>query len=406
MNTMIEWLARTTVATSVVLLLLLVCRHLLARRLGAQAVYLLWLAVPLGLLLAPLVSSPAPAALPALLPLLNIGQITASGPLTSDSVGLSTLLGLAWLAGCAAMLAQLAYRLREAGCLAVRAGAPADDETGAGRTVTTPRMSVCEAVVAPVVVGLLRPQVLLPPDFDTRLEADTRALVLRHEAVHARRRDNLVNLFAGVLLAVFWFNPLAWIGMRAFRTDQELSCDAHALAGAGPPSRIGYARTLVTLAGASALPTLSSPWHDRQSMKRRIAMLDTHHDSRARLLAGTALLALVVATALLVAAPTRAGTDHVAHASEADERIIPIVRINPNYPRAAAENQVEGFVTAEFTITENGSVADIVVLESEPADVFNQVATDALAKWRFKPWIKDGTALPFRATMTIEFALD
>ena len=406
MNTMIEWLARTTVATSVVLLLLLVCRHLLARRLGAHAIYLLWLAVPIGLLLAPLASSSSPASLPALLPPLDIGQIAAPGPLTSRGLELSMLLGLAWLAGCVAMLVQLAFRLREAGCLAAKARAQTDDGTETGRTATDPRMRVCDEVASPVVVGLLRPLVLLPPDFQTRLEADTRALVLRHEAVHARRRDNLANLFAGVLLAVLWFNPLAWIGMRAFRTDQELSCDAHALAGAGPPSRIGYARSLVTLASASALPTLSSPWHAGQSMKRRIDMLDTHRNSRARLLAGMALLALLVASALLVAPTTRAGTDHAADASEPGGEVIPIVRVSPSYPRAAVENKVEGFVTAEFTITENGSVADIVVVDAEPADVFNQVATDALAEWRFKPWIKDGAALPFRATQTIEFTMD
>lgn len=406
MTTMIEWLASTTVTTSVVLLLLLVCRHLLARRLGAKAVYLLWLAVPLGLLLTPLASSPGPSALPALLPPLEIGQAVASARSPHGGVGLSTLLGFAWLAGCVAMVAQLAYQLREAGCLAAKARVLADDEIVADRTFPGPRTGVCDAIASPVVVGLLRPLVLLPPDFDARLEAGTRALVLRHEACHARRRDNLVNLFAGAVLAVFWFNPLFWVGIRAFRTDQELSCDAHALAGAGPPSRIGYARTLVTLAGASALPTLTSPWHARQSMKRRIDMLDTHQNSRARLLAGTVLLVLLVATALLVAPPTRAGTDHAADASEADAPVIPIVRVNPNYPRAAVENQVEGFVTAEFTITPDGSVADIVVLNSEPADVFNQVATDALAKWRFKPWIKDGTALPFRATQTIEFTID
>ena len=135
-------------------------------------------------------------------------------------------------------------------------------------------------------------------------------------------------------------------------------------------------------------------------------MLDAHHDSRTRMLAGMALLAVLVAAALLVAPPTRAGAAAGAEAPQSVAEIIPIVRINPGYPRGAAENRIEGFVTAEFTITESGSVADIVVLDSEPGEIFDQAATDALSKWRFKPWVKDGTALPFRATQTIEFAMD
>lgn len=405
MNTMIEWLARTTVATSVVLLLLLACRHLLARRLGAQAVYLLWLAVPLGLLLALFIASPAPAALPALLPALDIDQMTSSARLSAGRIEPSTLLGIAWLAGCVAMLAHLTGQFRQAGRLAAGAGRPVQG-TACDRPADELRIRFSDAIASPVVVGLIRPIILLPADFHARLDAGTRALVLRHEAHHASRRDNLVNLFAGVLLAVFWFNPLAWIGMRAFRTDQELSCDAHALAGTAVNSRIGYARTLVTLASASAMPTLTSPWHARQSMTRRIRMLDTHQSSRARLLAGSALLALIATTAVLVAPSTQAGVAAEVDAPEAGAGAVPIVRINPGYPRTAAENRIEGFVTAEFTITENGSISDIVVLDSEPADVFDQVATDALAKWRFEPWVKNGTALPFRATQTIEFTLD
>lgn len=407
MTPMIEWLASSTVTTSVVLVLLLACRQLLARRLGAQAVYLLWLAVPLGLLLLlPLASSPMPAVLPAL-PSLDITALTATAGTASGSVDPSTWLGVAWLAGFSAMLVHLARQLRAASGLAAGATRPATPNTATRDAHGITPMQVCDAIAGPVVVGLISPVVLLPPDFNTHLDPEIRALVLRHEGCHARRRDNLVNLFASALLAVFWFNPLAWIGMRAFRTDQELSCDAHALSGSDPGSRIGYARTLITLAGTSALPTLTSPWHAHQSIKRRIDMLNTHQLSRARLIAGLALLVLLVTVAALLAPPTRADTAaEPESAHEATDRVVPIVRVNPVYPREAAKNRVEGFVTAEFTITENGSVADIVVLESQPAGVFDQAATDALAKWRFKPHVEDGTPLPFRATQMIEFRME
>ncbi|MCA1778522.1 MAG: M56 family metallopeptidase [Xanthomonadaceae bacterium] len=201
----------------------------------------------------------------------------------------------------------------------------------------------------------------------------------------------------------------AWVGLRGFRTDQELSCDAHALAESGARGRLRYARTLVTLAGTPDLPTLTNPWYARQSIKRRIEMLNTHQGTRARLICGYALLALLVTLGAALAPSIRADAIKVADAElarEAGGTAIPTVRINPRYPREAVENKTQGSVTAEFTITENGSVEEIVVLESEPAGVFDQVATDALAEWRFEPWVKNGEALPFRATQTIEFKID
>ena len=38
------------------------------------------------------------------------------------------------------------------------------------------------------------------------------------------------------MLALNWFNPVAWLAFRAFRADQELACDA-AVAAAGSAER-------------------------------------------------------------------------------------------------------------------------------------------------------------------------
>jgi beta-lactamase regulating signal transducer with metallopeptidase domain len=48
-----------------------------------------------------------------------------------------------------------------------------------------------------------------------------------------------------IVLALNWFNPIAWIAFRAFRADQELSCDAAIAAEASPETRCDYARALV-----------------------------------------------------------------------------------------------------------------------------------------------------------------
>lgn len=86
--------------------------------------------------------------------------------------------------------------------------------------------------------------------------------------------------------------------------------------------------------------------------------------------------------------------------------IVPLVRIQPQYPRDAAMNQIEGWVTIEFTIDETGSVRSPRVVEAKPPRVFDREAIRAILRWKFKPRVVDGQPVPRRATQTIEFTLD
>ncbi|MCA1780180.1 MAG: energy transducer TonB [Xanthomonadaceae bacterium] len=91
---------------------------------------------------------------------------------------------------------------------------------------------------------------------------------------------------------------------------------------------------------------------------------------------------------------------------KAEGDVVPLVRINPQYPRDAAMNQLEGYVTIEFTITETGSVTNPRVTDSKPPRVFDREAIRAILRWKFKPRVIEGVAVERRATQTIEFSLD
>ena len=86
--------------------------------------------------------------------------------------------------------------------------------------------------------------------------------------------------------------------------------------------------------------------------------------------------------------------------------VIPIVRINPMYPRDAQIRGLEGWVKLEFTITEVGTVKDPKVIEADPPRVFNREALRAILKWKFKPRVVDGVAVERTATQTLDFTLD
>lgn len=88
-----------------------------------------------------------------------------------------------------------------------------------------------------------------------------------------------------------------------------------------------------------------------------------------------------------------------------DGDVIPIVRIDPQWPREALLDGISGYVILEFTIEADGSVSDAVVVESEPRRLFDRNAIRALYKWKFKPRVVDGKPVARRASTRIDFQL-
>ncbi len=80
-----------------------------------------------------------------------------------------------------------------------------------------------------------------------------------------------------------------------------------------------------------------------------------------------------------------------------------ISSVEPEYPRVALQRLTSGWVELEFTVTAEGRVQDIVVLNAEPSGVFNASAIAALRRWRYAPVIRDGVAVPQRAHQRIRF---
>ena len=85
--------------------------------------------------------------------------------------------------------------------------------------------------------------------------------------------------------------------------------------------------------------------------------------------------------------------------------VTPLVRIPPHYPMKARRRRIEGWVKLEFTITKEGTVKDIRVVEAHPRGIFDQAAMRAISRWKFKPLIIEGTPVEQRAIQVLEFKL-
>ena len=107
------------------------------------------------------------------------------------------------------------------------------------------RVSTKPQGCGPVTWGFIRPIILLP--FASKFWPQERLqAVLLHELAHIRRRDSLTQLFSLIACALYWPNPLVWIGARTMRGDAEMAADDAVIASGVRPS--SYAGELLQLA--------------------------------------------------------------------------------------------------------------------------------------------------------------
>ena len=96
----------------------------------------------------------------------------------------------------------------------------------------------------PMVIGHLKPVILVPIGLLTALSAQEVEAILVHELAHIKRRDYLVNMLQSLVEIVFFFNPaVLWVS-KMVRTERENCCDDMVLAQNN--NKLNYIRALVS----------------------------------------------------------------------------------------------------------------------------------------------------------------
>ena len=98
----------------------------------------------------------------------------------------------------------------------------------------------------PIVVGWLRPVVLLPASAITGLTPEQLQAVLAHELAHIRRYDCLVKLIQAVVETFLFYHPAVWWVSGRIHEESEHCCDELAVEACG--DRRSYARALASFA--------------------------------------------------------------------------------------------------------------------------------------------------------------
>ena len=96
------------------------------------------------------------------------------------------------------------------------------EKTGMRRAVRLKQSPAFRSVAS---WGVFRAYVLVPEDFRRRFTAPERYALYLHELTHIKKRDSLKCLLAGMVTALFWFNPISFHALRRFRSHIEVACD-------------------------------------------------------------------------------------------------------------------------------------------------------------------------------------
>ena len=297
---------------------------------------------------------------------------------------------------------------------------------------------------SPASFGWWKPVILLPREF-MQLDQEHQEAIVCHEMLHLRRNDWPVALFEQAVRSILWFHPLVPALLNRIHLAREQVVDREVIRLTG--RRRAYLETLrhaaETFRQASVAPTIpfarASHLRDRVAMLTQEVCMSTSRQLVTYLVLSLSTVSLSVAT--LVAFPTAslrssvvpsspsellsvaAGGSPVSASSSkeaqkqkekksggillAEDMETPprlIKKVAPVYPEEAKEKGISGQVVTLVTVNKEGKVIDANVQES-PDELLSHAAVEAIRQWEWEPVIKDGQPVPFKVSVTVNFAL-
>ncbi len=257
----LAWITQTLIGFSLLIVLVLLVRKPVARRFGAGAAYALWLLPLIRLVLPPVAiphswtawlksqapaepiaaqAEPVLAAVPAIAADLPFIAATPAPSVISSISPAEIILSLLtiWTVIALALFARILLQHR--GFVRVLDNdhepvSPSLQHRAQGIAAriglnASPRLIASLVVSSPLVLRSgAQNHCIVPAWFETDFTPAEQDAALAHEFMHVKRGDLIALKVCALTTSAFWFNPLVWIGARAFRVDQEAACDADVL---------------------------------------------------------------------------------------------------------------------------------------------------------------------------------
>jgi beta-lactamase regulating signal transducer with metallopeptidase domain len=123
------------------------------------------------------------------------------------------------------------------------------------------QVKVSRIVSLPMIMGVLKPVILIPASLVSVFSQEQLETILAHELAHLKRHDFLLNGLQSVLDVIYFFHPAMWLLSAQIRKERENCCDDLALEVSG--SKLLLAKTLVQLQETIYTPKLAMAFGKR-----------------------------------------------------------------------------------------------------------------------------------------------
>ena len=138
------------------------------------------------------------------------------------------------------------------------------------------RVFESSAVAVPVMVGWMKPVVLLPAAALSGLTPTQVEALIAHELAHVRRHDYIVNLLQSVVETLLFYHPAVWWVSARVRAEREHCCDDLAV---GVCDRLVYVTALADLAAMTRTSGVALAATDGSLVSRVRRILGRSRDS-------------------------------------------------------------------------------------------------------------------------------
>lgn len=194
----------------------------------------------------------------------------------------------------------------------------------------------------PMVIGYLKPMILVPAAAIAQLTPAQLESILLHELAHIKRNDYFINILQTIAETILFFNPFVWMISRIIRREREYSCDDMVLQHIGEPHT--YATALATLAIYPATVPLamaaSGTSHPLFNRIKRIMEMKKNPFSYSKMVATIFMLAIIAGAAIWFT-PSFAGSKEKTAAAPASPRSV-----------ATEEQQLVSMLSADHLVDE------------------------------------------------------
>ncbi len=272
--------------------------------------------------------------------------------------------------------------------------------------VTSPvRFLLSRRVQVPVVIGWLRPLILIPVSALANLSPQQLDALILHELAHIRRLDTVTNMLLVGVETILFYHPAVWWVGRQIRAEREHCCDDFAVSACG--DAVLYVEALTSLESwkVARIPALAA---NDGSLKARVArLLDVPVERRRVSLSGMAGLALFGLLAASVATAQTASKGYPSN-DKSPVTLHPIQETHqlPPYPAESVHLNEEGRVLVEVTIGTDGTVSQARVVGPSGHERLDVAAANFVkGYWRWQPAVRGGKPVTANTRVSVLFKL-